>query len=62
MIDVEVYFGWLIPHEVPEGGFVEALELTHNLTMHRPAQGQRLWNSREFQVCRLSPVKMVAVM
>jgi ketosteroid isomerase-like protein len=23
IVDVEVYFGWSIPHEVPEGGFVE---------------------------------------
>src|SRR5215831_17503271 len=22
IIDVEVYFGWSIPHEAPEGGFV----------------------------------------
>jgi len=21
--DIEVYFGWSIPHEAPEGGFVE---------------------------------------
>ena len=23
IVDVEVYFGWSIPHEAPEGGFVE---------------------------------------
>jgi len=23
LTDVEVYFGWSIPHEAPEGGFVE---------------------------------------
>ena len=23
IIDVEVHFGWSIPHEAPEGGFVE---------------------------------------
>jgi ketosteroid isomerase-like protein len=24
IVDVEVYFGWSIPHEVPEGGFKES--------------------------------------
>lgn len=24
LVDVEVYFGWSIPHEAPEGGFVES--------------------------------------
>ena len=24
IVDVEVYFGWSIPHEASEGGFVEA--------------------------------------
>jgi hypothetical protein len=24
IVDVEVYFGWSIPHEAPEGGFVES--------------------------------------
>jgi hypothetical protein len=24
IIEVEVYFGWSIPHEAPEGGFVES--------------------------------------
>jgi ketosteroid isomerase-like protein len=24
IVEVEVYFGWSIPHEAPEGGFVEA--------------------------------------
>jgi hypothetical protein len=23
-IEVEVYFGWSIPHEAPEGGFVKS--------------------------------------
>lgn len=23
IVDVEVFFGWSIPHEVPEGGFVD---------------------------------------
>jgi ketosteroid isomerase-like protein len=23
IVDVEVYFGWLIPHDAPEGGFVD---------------------------------------
>jgi hypothetical protein len=23
IVEVEVYFGWSIPHEAPEGGFVE---------------------------------------
>jgi ketosteroid isomerase-like protein len=24
IVDVEVYFGWSIPHEAPSGGFIEA--------------------------------------
>jgi ketosteroid isomerase-like protein len=24
IVDVEVYFGWSIPHEAPEGGFLES--------------------------------------
>jgi hypothetical protein len=23
IIDIEVYFGWLIPHDAPAGGFVD---------------------------------------
>jgi ketosteroid isomerase-like protein len=26
IIDVEVYFGWSIPHEAPEGSFVESVK------------------------------------
>jgi hypothetical protein len=28
IVDVEVYFGWSIPHRAPEGTFVDATEAT----------------------------------